>query len=283
MQLADIVRDRKVCVFLHPGVARAVERAGAAEVADFTAGGDAAEGRDGRILLRRYRQFRDVRSNNADVLILDGRSLFAGRRYRYFGQAKFVLVPAGARAPLAALFFIHVPLRKLALRGTLSIEGGDGASSRWLVFENVNPRFRRRSRVYVSTEGGLRPVFESLRGLNYCVLRWHRKFGEWQTLGDLDVLVHQDDLAELRSRLEGKLGFFAADIYSAFRLSGYHLKGTAYVPPARAVDLLSRAIEGGHGERRPNPRDTLSAFAYHLLFHKHTRRLGPGEALRKDT
>lgn len=295
MELADIVRDRKVCVFLRPDLAEAVERSGAGELAVF--GHGAAEGLRGRTILRPYREYRDVRNNNADVLILDGRSLMAGRRYRYYSQAEFVLVPAGARAPIAALFFMHITWRMawrslagsflsspsmLAVRGTVSIETKTG-TSRWIVLQNIDQRFRRRARRYIAAHDGLRPLFERLRDLKYCVLRWHGLLGDWRRLGDLDIMVHQDDLAEFNRRLEEKLGFFPADVYSAFRVSGHHLKGTAYLPPACAVGMLERAIEGGQGERRPTPRDTLSAFAYHLLFHKKVRRLGPGETLRTNT
>jgi hypothetical protein len=286
VNLETIVGGRKVAIFLNGASAlfEAVSSAGAREVALFTrerAGSAPASAGVTRIL---YSRHGDVRRNNADVLMMDRGATIAMRQFRIFGHAKYMLLPANIYSWPAWFFgFPHLMRGRLAYRGAIRVPSGPRSSSRWLVFENTNRKFASGPRFYVSIAGGMTEMAENLRGLNYCVMRWHRRLDRLEALSDLDILVSNEDLHELIDRLNRKIGFFPVDVFTTFSAQGHSRSGMSYYPPLRAIELLHSCVEGRFGERRPDAKHALLSFAYHLLFHKGIRSLGTNDEFGPET
>ncbi|MER8549575.1 hypothetical protein NKH41_28640 [Mesorhizobium sp. M1169] len=280
---SDVFDKKKVAIFLprDTGLAEAIRGAGARDVAIYGNGPASPDQ-----LRLTYRTAKDVGRNNADIVLLEGRSAMALRSkdLKHIGGARLLLVRASARSFLAGLLLLnHLRRGRLAWRGQVMMPPAASCHrSRWLVFENV-ARKQRSAKYYAALGRGIVDMFSSVADLRYSTLRSAQKIRDPSTSGDIDLLVHNDDAGELVRRMTERFGTIPLDVYTPFSVPGHSDGNVAYLPPARALDLLSRRERGEWGEWHPCPADALLSYCYHLLFHRQPGVLGKDETLLPKT
>jgi hypothetical protein len=127
----------------------------------------------------------------------------------------------------------------------------------------TNPRF-------IPVRLGVDGVIAELnrRNVRYVVLRWFDRLPALPAGGDLDLLVHDDDIAEVDRVLDDKSGIAECDVYSVSGLPGTTYSGVPHLPPARAADLLASAVLVKGSYPAPTAEHHFLSLAFHAVFHK---------------
>ena len=280
MQFSDLVRGRRVAIFLHRGRAllEAIRKAEPKGVV-FYCHPNSDVLADG-IISRTYRGEKDVEANNAEVLFLGGGAarVIKKRDFSLIGHAQFILFPiAWEAAKMLLSIQRHLARKRLKFLGTFTF-GGVG---RWLAFENIYAGVDMGARYYFAEETGIRTSFSTIQNLNYCVFDGYHPELKREDRSILKLLVHNDDVEMLTRRMTADLGFSPVEIYAPFSQPRHCLKShISYFPPERALEVLARSKADESGIRRASSHDRLLGYCYHLLFHQKDVVLGTkGEIL----
>jgi hypothetical protein len=214
------------------------------------------------------RSKRIVRQNNADVLILNGRSTLGLLRLRNIRHARQVAcplrpIPACVLGILLGLW--QCLLRRLAWPKIARLPG-----QRLLVFPLRRERPQAGARRYIPHALGVEGFLAQLKqkGIRHAVLRWFDSLPKLPPGEDLDLLLSDADLEIVRATLEGGPGVQPIDLYSTTGLPGADFRGMPYYPPYLAEQLLKRAIDHRGLCAVPAPREHFLSLAYHALYHK---------------
>lgn len=116
------------------------------------------------------------------------------------------------------------------------------------------------------------------RNVRYLVLRWFDALPE--TSGDLDLLIADEDAANVRSLLtqSPEKGHVQCDAYSVSGLPRHDYHGLPHLPPAQAESMLRRAVRHESGARVPDVHDHFLSLAFHAIYHK-----GPKSGIPRDS
>ncbi|WP_024296947.1 hypothetical protein [Methylomicrobium lacus] len=106
------------------------------------------------------------------------------------------------------------------------------------------------------------------RNVRYVVLRWHEKLPENPQDGDIDLLIHDDDVNLLQGLFTARITAVAFDIYTASAQYGFTYKNLPYYPPHLAYEVLAKRQRSQAGIFVPSPRHYFLSLAYHTLYHK---------------
>ena len=107
------------------------------------------------------------------------------------------------------------------------------------------------------------------RGIRYTILRWFEDLPNLKKGDDIDMLVHDDDLAKIKDLFVVLPTGTPCDIYSVAALSGSsYCKGVAYYPPHIAQEILDTSIMYKDIYRVPDPKHHFLSLAYHAVYHK---------------
>lgn len=200
--------------------------------------------------------------NDAEVLALEGDAVSVLWSRRSMRQVRQVLVRPSL--VLQVPLFVRRVAKSLVYRGLLRA----GAAGEWWLFD-CRHEAKPSARLWLSPELGLAGFFAELerRRLRWSVLRW------WEALparkgGDVDMLVHDDDLDELSRILDGRIGSIPLDVYAVFGSRGHSYGGACYYPSPLAAAMLERSVLNERGVRVLAPEDAFHALAYHALYHK---------------
>lgn len=131
-----------------------------------------------------------------------------------------------------------------------------------------NDRGFRRLPRNMSVEQFIRHLND--KGCRYVVLRWFEDLPHVEYGGDIDLLVHDDDVAILDSVLtwSPRKGGIPCDVYSVSGLPSYSFKEIAYYPPVIAEQLLARSEKHHSGAKVPSETDYFYSLIFHALYHK---------------
>jgi hypothetical protein len=146
----------------------------------------------------------------------------------------------------------------------------------------VSPQQRRRIRQalgiaprpsprrFIPASLGVEDFFRELRRRNvkYAVLRWFETLPHVEPGEDIDLLVADDDLPFMAALLDHEQGLVPCDVYTATALYGTSYRGTSYLPPMRAKELLERARLRDGLVSAPCPEDHFLSLAYHAVYQK---------------
>lgn len=137
----------------------------------------------------------------------------------------------------------------------------------------VTGKFRRRARRYIPPEIGLERFFRTLldRDVRYVVLRWFDKLPQIEPGGDVDLLIHDDDIEKISDLFVSEVRGIACDLFSVSGLQGSSFRGIPYLPPARALGVLERAVIFRDLMLIPSPEDHFLSLAYHAVYQKGPR------------
>jgi hypothetical protein len=215
---------------------------------------------------------RVVSQNNADVLVLSGWSVFALGRFRSIRHAKYVAIKFHLM-PLCWLTMLlaamHCALFRLRLPRFVNF--GVGGSGPWLLaFRVRKPRPYNGVRRFIPHELGVCGLLYGLQtaGVRHAVLRWFETLPQVAGDEDLDLLVDDAALEQLRKTLDDGPGIQPVDLYSVTGLPGADFRNMPYFPPYLAEELLDRSVIYRGLCRVPAPREHFLSMAYHALYHK---------------
>lgn len=204
-----------------------------------------------------------VRGNDAQTLALAGDAARALATRASFSHVERLLVPA--HWTLAAPLAVRRLLGNLRFDGELALSGG----ARWRICP-VRRDSTIRPRMYLSPELGPRAFFARLNasGARYAVLRWWDELPDLAPGRDIDFLVHDEDLERFEEALGELPGTLPLDVYTSGGVPGHDYRGACYYPPARAAEILERAVDSGRGVRVPAAREAFFSLAFHAVYHK---------------
>jgi hypothetical protein len=134
-------------------------------------------------------------------------------------------------------------------------------------------KFRRRARRYIPPELGLEQFFRTLRDRNtrYVVLRWFDELPQIKPGGDVDLLIHDEDIEAICDLFVGEVRGVACDLFSVSGLRGSSFRGIPYLPPTKALGVLDRAVLFRNLMLIPSPEDYFLSLAYHAIYQKGLR------------
>ena len=137
----------------------------------------------------------------------------------------------------------------------------------------VTGKFRRRARRYIPPEIGLEQFFRTLldRKVRYVVLRWFDELPQIEPGGDVDLLIHDDDIEKISDLFVSEVRGVACDLFSVSGLRGSSFRGIPYLPPAKAIGVLERAVVFRDLMLVPSPEDYFLSLAYHAIYQKGLR------------
>ncbi len=98
----------------------------------------------------------------------------------------------------------------------------------------------RRNPRYIPSNLGVAGVIAELnrREVRYVVLRWHALLPDLPEGGDLDLLVHDDDLWKVDQLLNSKSGMAECDVYTVSGLPGTAYSTVPHLPAEKAAQIL---------------------------------------------
>lgn len=274
---ADIVRDKLVLVALAgdavtPGFLR---ENGARDVLVLDPSGNKTATREGDHVRQKFSRLADIRTNNCEVAILHGKAAFALTEKRKFARFSHILVPTGLAQAAVALGLSRYGKRgSLVKLGVTEITCG-GKKRRYVVLKaDVKLRDQRRQ----FGPAGLTPLelMRRLDGVDYVALRWSELMESGEHEGDIDLLVSQQGLADLKQRYNREVCTYPLDVYTDDGQGGHCYKSVPYFTPVLAKGLLESASVSKGGIRVAGPRWRFLAFCYHLTFHNKTEQVTPG-------
>jgi hypothetical protein len=139
--------------------------------------------------------------------------------------------------------------------------------------EMVGLKARRRAKRYIPPDIGLDRFFAALRDrhIRYVLLRWFDELPQIRPDGDVDLLIHDDDVGAVSDLFVSEVRGTACDLFSVSGLPGTSYRGIPYLPPDKAVSMLARAGTLRNLIRIPSPEDHFLSLAYHAVYQKGLR------------
>lgn len=214
----------------------------------------------------------DVQQNNADVLVLDSWATLAVSRIRWVRHAKYVALKLQP-TPLCWIALLMVCVQCLIYRfgWPRLINCGRSGSGPWLLaFQIRKPRPHNGVRRFIPHRPGIEGVLRRLEssGVRHAVLRWFENLPALPIGEDIDLLVDDASLQQVRAILDEGPGIQPVDLYSVTGLPGADFRSMPYYPPYLADELLDRAVNLRGICSVPAPREHFLSLAYHALYHK---------------
>ncbi|MBN2429034.1 MAG: hypothetical protein JXK94_11920 [Deltaproteobacteria bacterium] len=271
----DIVRDKLVLLALAGGKlsSEILKDNGARDVLVLDSKGNREAERHETYVRKRFSRIPDIRKNNCNVFVLHGIAVLGLMQKRQFARCGYILVPFGWPWFAAA----RLALLRYGKRNILSFVGSTDINCNGKVFRYVvlaaNVRMPDQSRQYGPTGCTPLEILRRLSGLNYVVLRSIEQIENGSHRGDLDILVHHQDLENIKTRLESEIGTYPIDVYTDNGQFGHCYKSVPYFTFKLAKGLLDSAYETDKGLRVAKGDWNFLAFCYHLLFHDKSETL----------
>ncbi len=220
-----------------------------------------------------------VRKNNAEVLILGGRTALHAIRFRSIRHAHYVALPLrfSVTLPLALLAgLVHCLFGRLSRPTIVHVNRDDGPALRLITF-GVRRRHVPPVRRYIPHALGIERFLRRLnrQRVGYVALRWFEALPMLPPGEDLDLLIQDDDLPTLAALLDEGPGLQPIDLYSVTGLPGADYRAMPYFPPHVSQQILERARPRHNLCWVPSSEDHFLSLAYHALYHKGFRSAIP--------
>jgi hypothetical protein len=144
------------------------------------------------------------------------------------------------------------------------------------IFRRITGRRVRKPPRSIPDRLGVEGFFAELRDrhVRYVVLRWFERLPYVRPGSDVDLLIHDDDIATVEALLTDEKQDVKCDLYSVgglrgtmYRAKGRELDGVPYFPRDRAAAVLDHA-DVRDIYRVPNPEDHFLSLAYHAVYQK---------------
>lgn len=211
-----------------------------------------------------------VQENNADCLLLTGKSTKAFVKSKFFRHASSFLVPLETSSILPFLFYGARYLLKGSLKFTALAKGtfSNKKSQNFLCLQSNFKKSYASERCYFPEEWNNQQFLQWLddQNITYIVLRWYDAVISGN-VNDIDILMADEDAKKIRKKLNTQVGTHPVDI---FDLGGSDLDQIACFPPKIAQELLQNRIQASPEAPGyiPAPLDHFKSLAYHALIRK---------------
>jgi hypothetical protein len=223
-----------------------------------------------------------VRQNNAELMILSGRSALHLWAYRNVRHAQFVawklsLNPISVLATIGWLIrFVAGQYRKPF---RLKVQRGSGHSSGYLVSRVARPRRTcHAQRHFIPHYLGLKGLFAKFheQQVDYLVLRWFEELPEREPTGDVDILLADENVDYVLKILRSGPAVRQCDLYTTTCLPETSYQTVPYYPTEVARRMLKNARMHRGYCRVPCQVDYFHSLAYHAVYHKGRKSNLPG-------
>ncbi len=213
-----------------------------------------------------------LRSNNGEVLVLQGaRGLYLAR-FRLLRQAHYVALPVAPSAGFVAAFLVGLVQWLFGRLNRPSVVhlGHQRVGTFRLIAFGVRRRHVSSARRYIPHTLGIERFLRRLnrQRVRYAVLRWFESLPVLPPGEDLTLLVDDADLPTVAAMLDEGPGLQPIDLYSATGLPGADYHGMPYFPPHVAGQLLDGARPKHDLCWVPSAEDHFRSLAYHALYHE---------------
>jgi hypothetical protein len=215
--------------------------------------------------------------NNADVLILSGKSPIYLWRLRDVRHAEWVVWKLSFH-PILLIALLGWFVRFLARQYNRPVRLAykDSRGCRQILLAS---RVVRRKRCYhdalhfIPHKLGLAGLFGRFHReqIDYTVLRWFESLPEKEPPGDIDLLIADDDLPRVLKMLDNEPAIRPCDLYTPSGLAESRYMKASYYPPEFARRLLANSQLHRNYCRVPNELDYFHSLAYHAVYHKGPR------------
>lgn len=218
-----------------------------------------------------YISSKQVKMNNADLLILSGTSSVQLLYFDNYCHAESIMVSFKF---FRFYFYLSLlGLIKNILLDNINIAGCitlriEGKKRRLWVLRNLKKDKGVRRR-YLSPRLGVEDFFKKIKdkNLNYLILRWFDQLPEIDKDEDIDILVSDKDVVEFEKTLNMLPGSIPVDLYSVSGDTNVQSK-MSYYPPNLAIELLENTETKDNLYRVPSPDYYFLSLVYHILYHK---------------
>jgi hypothetical protein len=216
----------------------------------------------------KFKSAEQIKANNADILILSGKSSFYLWMLEFYRHVEYIFIPYNLSILLKFFrtisVFRHLKRNNIIPEGILNL--GD---KKYFVFR-IAERIIPLRKLYISPQVGINDFFEKVKeqSINYVILRWFKDLPNLEEGEDIDILISDEDIFEIR-RLTGRgPGIIPGDLFSVSGLPGTSFRNTAYYPPQKARQIISQSIFLKDLYRIPSLEDYFFSLVYHALYHK---------------
>ena len=224
----------------------------------------------------RMRRGMHLTRNNCQVAILNSGSAFALFNKIYFARPRFetLLVPMNLSL-LAALPGIIRYAKKKRLEVVGKTRGKVGGKSRVFLVLRNNITLSSNRRLHGAAGKTPLEILQLIKGMDYVLLRWAGDVEQGKHVSDLDILVGDDALDDLRTALSRQVGTFPLDVYAMSGRDGFNMQNVPYFVPSMARQMLDSATTRKSGIRVMSGKWQFLSMAYHLVFHGKSRKIPP--------
>jgi len=233
----------------------------------------------------RLRRLSDLSKTNCEVAIFDAVTSLALNKKRYFWETRLqtLLVPKG----IASLLYLgglsyYRKKKRLTIMGEVTL-GNKNGSREFLVVSILRGENSHNRRLFAPHDWTPHQILSHMAGLNYVLLRSIDAISAGKDFKDIDILVSDDDLVELRSRFGQKVGLYQIDAYSEGGALGHDFQSVPYFFPRFAREILGSAEILPNQIRVPSAKYRYLSLAYHLLFHGKSRHIEDLNDLSENT
>jgi hypothetical protein len=137
-------------------------------------------------------------------------------------------VPAGTASLLyGAGLKYYGRSRRLAVAGEVQVDFGNG-SKRYLAVTVNRTRSTHNRRVFAPHDWSAKQILDHMNGLDYVLLRSVEAIESGDDFKDIDILVSDAGLAELRERFNQEIGLFPVEVYAESGIDGHDFQSVPY-------------------------------------------------------
>lgn len=232
---------------------------------------------------------RVVLHNNADVLILSGRSVLYLWKYRAVRHAQYVVWKLSLNPfTLFAMigWLIRWIFRQYEKPRRLVCTTSSGDSQTYLISRVTRRKHTCHDALhFIPQYLWLKGLFNKFRqeSVQYAVLRWFESLPEREPSGDIDMLVADEDLEGVLEVLNSGPGIQPCDLYTPSGLAQSRYMKVSYYPPELARGILRGARSHRNFCQVPNAHDYFHSLAYHAVYHKGPNSNLPGSEKYRKT
>jgi hypothetical protein len=151
----------------------------------------------------------------------------------------------------------------------------DGQARRYLAL-GVRKKSPHNRRLFAPAHLSPIEFFRRMEGLNYALLRSVERVEEDGAYKDIDLLVSDADLPQLRERFRQEAATLPLEVYTETGADGHDYRTAPYFIPEMARRMLVAAEIRSSGIRALPPKWQYLSLAYHLVFHGKSQRIPPG-------
>src|SRR3989344_9166056 len=228
--------------------------------------------------------FEVFQRSGADTIVFSTKSVPLLWFFETYSQAKDLLIPVkmDPRFLLIAFLSILKQTAKQYLR-TISVVkiGANGKTRTYLHIQVLNRKTEySHPPTHLSPHVGYMELFNMLEKKNhrYVVLRWFDELNSLTAGKDIDLLVDDEAVADIRAFTAQLPGTISIDLHCVKRLSRLHRNSAAYYPLPLALEILNKRIKHRNNFFIPDEKTYFKSLAYHALYHK-----GPTSGIPSET